>query len=107
MSSGGTGQSDFSLKPGAAFAARTARDDIGRCRLHSAVEMAIYSLTGNAAFHFTLNQNKGTVGLWTKADSVTYFDDFEIVHRDEPGHDELGQCRLPHHSPEMKTRRGA
>jgi len=23
--------------------------------------------------------NAGKVGLWTKADSVTYFDDFEIV----------------------------
>ena len=33
---------------------------IGLCRPNWAVEMARYSLTGNAAFHFTLNQHRQT-----------------------------------------------
>jgi hypothetical protein len=53
-----SGQPGFFSKPVAASSSETCPGDyIGRCRPNWTIEMAIYSLTGTPALHFTLNQH--------------------------------------------------
>src|SRR5438045_2051069 len=49
---GGTSQPDFFLKPVTTFCRARTNHYIGRCRPNWAVEMAVYSLTGNARSPF-------------------------------------------------------